>query len=65
MTFSTQALLVEYLVTEGRDLPPGVHPVPHAIDDRVAREKLRSLGVQPDELTGAQRGYVGGWQVGT
>jgi adenosylhomocysteinase len=65
MTFSTQALLVEYLVTDGRGLPPGVHPVPHGIDDRVARAKLRSLGVQPDALTAAQRGYVDDWQFGT
>jgi adenosylhomocysteinase len=65
MTFSTQALLVEFLATEGRELKPGVHPVPPGIDDRVAREKLRSLGVQPEVLTGAQLAYLSGWQTGT
>ena len=65
MTFSTQALVIEYLVSGGRDLPPAVHPVPREIDDRVAREKLRSLGVRPDELTEAQLAYAGGWEVGT
>jgi adenosylhomocysteinase len=65
MTFSTQALLVEFLATEGRELKPGVHPVPPVIDDRVAREKLRSLGVQPEALTGSQLAYLSGWQNGT
>jgi adenosylhomocysteinase len=65
MSFSTQALLVEHLVTEGRELKPGVHPVPRAIDDRVAREKLHSLGVQPEELTSSQRTYRSSWEIGT
>jgi adenosylhomocysteinase len=65
MTFATEALILEYLVTEGRDLKPGVHPVPGAIDDRVAREKLRSLGVQPEDLVSSQLAYLSGWQTGT
>jgi adenosylhomocysteinase len=65
LTFSTQALIVEHLVGEGRGLAPGVHPVPRAIDDRVAREKLQSLGVQPEQLTSAQLAYLSGWQTGT
>jgi adenosylhomocysteinase len=65
MTFATQSLVIEYLVTEGRDLAPGVHPVPRAIDERVAREKLHSLGVRPDELTRSQLAYASGWEAGT
>jgi adenosylhomocysteinase len=65
MTFSTQALLIEYLVTEGRQLEPGVHPVPRAVDDRVAREKLRAMGVEPEELVSSQLTYLSSWQVGT
>lgn len=65
LSFATQALLVEYLLTHGRDLRPGVHPVPRAIDDRVAGEKLRSMGIQPEELTTAQLAYLGSWQTGT
>ncbi len=65
LSFATQALLVEYLVTVGRELPPGVHPVPHAIDDRVAREKLRALGYEPEPLTEAQEAYLNGWRAGT
>jgi len=65
MTFSTQALIIEHLVAHRGELPPGVHPVPRAIDDRVASEKLRAMGVQPDELTGAQLAYMGSWETGT
>jgi adenosylhomocysteinase len=65
MTFATEALIVEHLVNEGRELKPGVHPVPGAIDDRVAREKLRSLGVQPEDLVSSQLAYLSGWQTGT
>jgi adenosylhomocysteinase len=65
MSFTTQALLIEHLVTNGRDLPPGVHPVPRDIEDRVAREKLRAMGVRPDDLTSAQIGYLTSWDTGT
>jgi adenosylhomocysteinase len=65
MTFSTEALIVEHLVTVGRDLEPGIHPVPGAIDDRVAREKLHSLGVQPEELISSQLAYLSSWETGT
>jgi adenosylhomocysteinase len=64
LTFSTQALAVESLVT-GRPLPPGVHPVPAAISDRVARHKLRALGVRWEELTERQLEYLSSWRTGT
>jgi S-adenosylhomocysteine hydrolase len=47
-------------VTGNRDalttepLPPGVHPVPAAVDERVARHKLAAIGVRCDDLTAAQ-----------
>ncbi len=62
MSFANQALAVEYLAGAGRDLGPGVHPVPEAIDNEIARLKLESLGVQIDELTPAQREYLRGWE---
>jgi adenosylhomocysteinase len=65
MTFSTQALIVEHLVARRGLLPPGLHPVPREIDDRVAREKLRAMGVEAQELTEAQLAYLGSWQSGT
>jgi adenosylhomocysteinase len=64
LTFATQALAVAELATGG-PLAPGVHPVPAAVDERVARLKLAALGVRCDDLTAAQAGYLGGWRQGT
>jgi adenosylhomocysteinase len=65
LTFATQAMAVEHLATAGGALGPGVHPVPAAVDDRVARHKLAAIGVRCDELTAEQQGYLRGWQLGT
>jgi adenosylhomocysteinase len=65
LSFSTQALAVEPLAAGGAALGPGVHPVPAAIDDRVARQKLRALGVRWDALSDAQRDYLAAWRTGT
>jgi len=65
LTFSTQALAVEYLVAEGGSLEAGVHAVPPAISDRVARHKLRSVGVRWDDLTEPQLAYLSSWRSGT
>jgi adenosylhomocysteinase len=64
LTFATQALAVARLAT-GDPPPPGVHPVPAAVDERVARLKLAALGVRCDDLTAAQEGYLRGWRLGT
>jgi adenosylhomocysteinase len=61
VSFALQALCVEHLVNAGGDLPPGVQPVPDAIDREVARLKLASLGVHIDVLTEAQQAYLGVW----
>jgi adenosylhomocysteinase len=65
LTFATQALAVEHLVTAGGALGPGVHPVPAAVDDRVARHKLAAIGVRCDHLTADQEAYLRGWRLGT
>jgi adenosylhomocysteinase len=65
LTFATQALAVERLATAAEPLPPGVHPVPAAVDELVARHKLAALGVRCDELTADQEGYLRGWRLGT
>ncbi len=61
MSFANQALAVEHLVRDGRELGPGVHPVPETIDREVARLKLASLGVKIDSLSEAQREYLRSW----
>ena len=64
MSFANQALAAEHLVraaTVGPPLGSGVHPVPEAIDQEVARLKLASLGVRIDTLSDAQRRYLSDW----
>jgi adenosylhomocysteinase len=65
LTFATQALAVERLATAPEPLPAGVHPVPAAVSERVARHKLAAIGVRCDDLTAAQQGYLRGWRLGT
>jgi adenosylhomocysteinase len=65
LTFATQALAVERLVTAAEPLGPGVHPVPAAVEERVARLKLAALGVRCDDLTPAQEDYLRAWRLGT
>ena len=61
ISFAVQALTVEWMA--GADLATGVHEVPPAIDDEVARTKLAVLGVHLDELTPAQERYLSSWQA--
>ena len=65
MSFANQALAVEYLWTQGRDLAPEVHPVPAEIDGEVARLKLAAMGFAIDDLTTEQQNYLGSWREGT
>jgi len=61
ISFAVQALTVEWLA--GADLAPGVHEVPAAIDEEVARTKLAALGVHLDLLTPTQSRYLSSWQA--
>lgn len=65
MSFANQALVLEWLVREGRSLAAGVHTVPQAIDAAVARHKLHALGLTIDTLTPQQQRYLAAWQEGT
>lgn len=65
MSFSIQALSLEYLVHHHAELKPIVYDVPSEIDDLVARLKLRTLGIEIDRLTEEQRRYLAGWEEGT
>jgi adenosylhomocysteinase len=65
LTFATQALAVERLATAPEPLPPGVHPVPADVEERVARQKLAALGVRCDHLTTTQQEYLQAWRIST
>lgn len=65
MSFADQALSVEYLIKEANLLSKRVYPVPAGIDQQVATLKLKSMGIEIDELTAEQRKYLESWQEGT
>jgi adenosylhomocysteinase len=65
MSFANQALAAEYLVKGHRTLEKKVHPVPTEIDQEIARMKLRSMGIQIDQLTEEQQHYLASWEKGT
>jgi adenosylhomocysteinase len=58
LSFAVQAMTVRHLI-ENAPLEPGVYTVPAEIDERIARLKLETLGVTIDNLTSAQRSYLG------
>jgi len=64
MSFSNQALCIEYLAKEEK-LPPKVYKVPKEIDETVAKLKLEAMGIQIDTLTEEQKNYLKSWEMGT
>ncbi|MEM2908191.1 MAG: adenosylhomocysteinase, partial [Candidatus Hadarchaeales archaeon] len=65
MSFSLQALSVEYLLKHGAELEDKVYDVPAEIDYKVAELKLKSMGIELEELTPQQIRYLKSWQLGT
>jgi adenosylhomocysteinase len=63
VSFAGQALVLRWLAREHAALPPGVHGVPPAIDEEIARLTLESLGTRIDSLTDAQRDYLDSWRA--
>jgi adenosylhomocysteinase len=58
-SFSNQVLAQLELHTRPEDYPVGVHVLPKALDEKVARLHLAALGVELTELTPAQAAYIG------
>lgn len=65
MSFANQALSVEYLIHNGKNLPPTVHKVPDMIDMKVAKLKLNALNKKIDTPTEEQIKYINTWEEGT
>ncbi|PVU73450.1 adenosylhomocysteinase [Sulfolobales archaeon SCGC AB-777_J03] len=65
LSFSNQALSVEYLVKKGNELERKVYNVPQEIDEQVAWLKLRGMGIEIDQMTEEQKEYVKQWRYGT
>ena len=65
MSFANQALCAEYLSRRGKNLAKKVYPVPQSIDRKIARLKLKTMGIKIDSLTGEQKKYLSSWEMGT
>ena len=65
MSFANQALSAEHLVKKGKRLEKKVYPVPAAIDEMIAKLKLKSMGIKIDTLTKEQKEYLSSWEAGT
>jgi adenosylhomocysteinase len=65
MSFANQALCSEWMVKNHKKLENRVYDVPEAIDQDIARLKLKSLGARIDVLTPAQVKYLASWNEGT
>ncbi len=65
VSFSHQALALEFLVKNHASLEKRVYAVPEEIDRNVARMKLDALGIKIDRLTMEQEQYLASWSEET
>ncbi len=65
MSFATQALATEFVIENQGKLGAKVYNVPAEIENWVATLKLKSMGIQIDELTEEQKTYLASWTMGT
>ena len=63
MSFSVQALALEWLVKHRDGLEKKVYQVPAEIDDAIGRVKLAAMGLSIDALTPEQEEYLNGWKA--
>ncbi|OAM96297.1 adenosylhomocysteinase [Pelosinus fermentans] len=61
LSFSLQCLAQEYLLHNGKNLPPKLLELPKEIDEKVAQLRLDSIGVKIDKLTSDQIEYLNSW----
>ena len=65
MSFANQALSATYLTRKAQKLHKEVYSVPLEIDEKIARMKLKTMGVGLDKLTTEQKKYLADWKEGT
>lgn len=63
LSFAMQALSAKRLLNE--DMTPGVYKTRDEVDTEIARLKLKTMGVEIDELSSEQEKYMNSWDVGT
>jgi adenosylhomocysteinase len=64
MSFANQALCAESIAKASK-MEPKVFTVPKEIDEGVAELKLKSMGINIDQLTEEQKKYLSTWEMGT
>jgi adenosylhomocysteinase len=65
MSFANQALCAEYITKNYKRLKKMVYSVPEEIDRKIAKLKLKAMGIRIDTLTGEQKKYLHSWEMGT
>ena len=64
MSFANQALCAEHIAKAAK-MSSKVYSVPSEIDEKVAKLKLKAMGIKIDELTSEQKKYLAAWKMGT
>jgi adenosylhomocysteinase len=65
MSFSNQFYSVLYILENKDRLENKVYTLPYEIDEKIARMKLKVLGIEIDSLTPEQENYLRSWREGT
>lgn len=65
MSFSNQALGMEFLVKNHENLENKFYVLPKENDLKIAQMKLDAMGVKIDTLTAEQEEYLNSWAIGT
>lgn len=65
MSFANQALAAEYFVKNKGKLENKVYVLPKTLDQKVAKLKLKAMGISIDTLTSEQKIYLSSWDEGT
>lgn len=65
MSFANQALGAEYIVKHAGNMEKKVYVLPRELDNEIAMLKLKSMGIEIDELTEEQIKYLSSWESGT
>jgi adenosylhomocysteinase len=65
MSFSTQALASLYISRNYKKFEPKVYSFPPEEENYIAALKLKSMGIETDNLTTEQKKYLGSWREGT
>ena len=63
MSFANQALGIEFLVKNKGKLQNKLYTLPYEVDEKIAKLKLKSMGIEIDTLTKEQQEYLNSWKI--